>query len=59
MGHSHIAMTLDTYSYVLPDKKKAAAQKLNSLFEDKQPEKSDTEKSLSNNTETETASSPL
>ena len=33
LGHANIAMTLDTYSHVMQEVKKAAAQKLNSLFE--------------------------
>jgi integrase len=33
LGHANIAMTLDTYSHVMPEVKKAAAQKLNALFE--------------------------
>lgn len=33
LGHSTISMTLDTYSHVMPDTKKEAAAKLNSLFE--------------------------
>lgn len=32
LGHSNIAMTLDTYSHVMPELKKAAAAKLNGLF---------------------------
>lgn len=34
LGHANISMTLDTYSHVLPDTKRAAADKLNSLFGD-------------------------
>lgn len=37
LGHSSISMTLDTYSHVMPDVKKAAAAKINSLFETKIP----------------------
>lgn len=33
LGHSQISLTLDTYSHVLPELKQAAAQKLNSVFE--------------------------
>lgn len=33
LGHSTISMTLDTYSHVMPDTKKDAASKLNSLFD--------------------------
>lgn len=32
LGHSQISVTLDTYSHVLPELKKAAAAKLNSLW---------------------------
>ncbi|MGI6286676.1 site-specific integrase [Neomoorella humiferrea] len=32
LGHSQISMTLDTYSHVLPELKKAAAAKLNNLW---------------------------
>lgn len=34
LGHANISMTLDTYSHVLPDTKRAAAYKLNALFGD-------------------------
>lgn len=33
LGHSSISMTLDTYSHVLPEIKKDAANKINSLFD--------------------------
>jgi len=32
LGHANISMTLDTYSHVMPEVKKAAAQKLDELF---------------------------
>ena len=32
LGHANISMTLDTYSHVMPEMKKDAATKLNSLF---------------------------
>lgn len=32
LGHSNISITLDTYSHVLPNMQKAAAEKLNGLF---------------------------
>lgn len=32
LGHSNITMTLDTYSHVMPELKRAAAAKLNGLF---------------------------
>lgn len=32
LGHSQISVTLDTYSHVLPEVKKAAAAKLNDLW---------------------------
>ena len=32
LGHSTIAMTLDTYSYVVPGLQEAAAKKFDSLF---------------------------
>ncbi|MBK6796332.1 MAG: tyrosine-type recombinase/integrase [Acidobacteria bacterium] len=32
LGHSGVALTLDTYSHVLPDMQKAAAAKLESLL---------------------------
>ena len=32
LGHSQISVTLDTYSHALPELKKAAAAKLNSLW---------------------------
>jgi len=35
LGHSSITLTLDTYSHVLPEFKKAAVDKLSSLFENK------------------------
>ncbi len=33
LGHANISMTLDIYSHVMPEVKKAAAMKLNSLFQ--------------------------
>lgn len=38
LGHSSITLTLDTYSHVMPELKKAAVDKLSGLF-DKKPEK--------------------
>lgn len=38
LGHSTITLTLDTYSHVMPELKRDAADKLSSLF-DKKPEK--------------------
>lgn len=35
LGHASITMTLDTYSHVMPELKKAAAAKLNNLFIDR------------------------
>jgi integrase len=32
LGHAGIALTLDTYSHVLPDMQQAAAQKLENLL---------------------------
>ena len=32
LGHSSISITLDTYSHVLPDMQKEAAEKLNDLM---------------------------
>ncbi|MHB1407145.1 MAG: site-specific integrase, partial [Desulfitobacteriaceae bacterium] len=40
LGHSSINMTLDTYSHVMPELKKAAVSKINNLFE-KEIKKSD------------------
>jgi integrase len=37
LGHSDISMTLNTYSHVMPEIKKAAAQKLDHLFQIKNP----------------------
>lgn len=39
LGHSDIAMTLNTYSHVMPEIKKAAAKKINFLFEPDQENK--------------------
>lgn len=33
LGHANIAMTLDSYSHVMPEVKKATEEKLNSLFD--------------------------
>ncbi|MPM60593.1 Tyrosine recombinase XerC [bioreactor metagenome] len=37
LGHSSISVTLDIYSHVLPEIKKAAAEKINDIFEIKNP----------------------
>lgn len=37
LGHSSISVTLDTYSHVMPEVKKAAASKINNLFIRKAP----------------------
>lgn len=39
LGHSDITMTLNTYSHVMPEIKKAAAEKINFLFEPIKPGK--------------------
>ncbi|MGI6587098.1 MAG: tyrosine-type recombinase/integrase [Lutisporaceae bacterium] len=33
LGHSSIVITADTYSHVLPNKKKEAMEKLNNIFD--------------------------
>jgi integrase len=43
LGHANISMTLDTYSHVLPDTKRAAADKLNALFGDDNEEEDNPE----------------
>lgn len=37
LGHSDITLALNTYSHVIPEIKMAAAQKLDHLFENKNP----------------------
>lgn len=34
LGHANVSITLDTYSHVLPNMQKEAAEKLNDLFEE-------------------------
>lgn len=43
LGHSNITLTLDTYSHVLPELKKAAIAKLNTLFDIEKESPSDEE----------------
>jgi len=52
LGHSSISLTLDTYSHVMPERKKAAAKKLNALFDTETPIDNDNTKEYRQNTDT-------